>query len=118
MPPVSWHHYHFRQHTPNFPFPLFYTQYVLSARCIQQRSLHLPCQIILKLHQVSYLTALLHVMLLMACVQDEIFQQRYRARDGRPDSFAEEQARWARETIDKYLFTGENLVQVLQGGYK
>jgi len=45
---------------------------------------------------------------------NEIFQQRYRTRDGRPDSFAEEQARWARETIDKYLFIGENLVQVLQ----
>ena len=49
----------------------------------------------------------------MVCVQDEIFQQKYR--EARPDSFAEEQARWARETIDKFLFTGENLVQVLQG---
>jgi len=46
---------------------------------------------------------------------NEIFQQKYRAGDARPDSFAEEQARWARETIDKYLFMGENLIQVLQG---
>jgi hypothetical protein len=48
--------------------------------------------------------------------KDEIFQQRHRVKERRPDSFAEEQARWARETLDKYLFSGENLVQVLQGG--
>lgn len=52
----------------------------------------------------------------MAYIQDEIFQQRYRAKDKRPDSFAEEQARWARITIDKYLFGGESLLQVVQGG--
>jgi len=118
MHPVSWHHYHFHPHIPNFPFPQFYTLYVLSAHCIQLLSLHLPCRTMLKLHQVSYFTARSHIMLLLiACIQDEIFQQRHRAREARPDSFAEEQARWARETIDKYLFTGENLVQVLQGGY-
>jgi hypothetical protein len=51
----------------------------------------------------------------MVRIQDEIFQQKYRTRQARPDSFAEEQARWARETMDQYLFTGEKLVQALQG---
>jgi hypothetical protein len=54
-------------------------------------------------------------MVLTKCLKDEIFQQKYRAKDLRPDSFAEEQSRFARSTIDKYLYRGENLVEVLQG---
>jgi hypothetical protein len=54
-------------------------------------------------------------MVLTMCPKDEIFQQKYRAKDLRPDSFAEEQSRFARSTIDKYLYRGENLVEVLQG---
>ena len=68
----------------------------------------------MKLRQVSYLNAS-YSLFLMVRIQDEIFQQKYRTRQARPDSFAEEQARWARETMDQYLFTGEKLVQVLQG---
>lgn len=46
---------------------------------------------------------------------DEIFQNKHRTKEQRPDSFAEEQAKHARETIDRYLFKGEHLVPVLQG---
>jgi hypothetical protein len=71
----------------------------------------------MKFHQVSYLTVRSYTWLVLrVCTQDEIYQQKYRTRQARPDSFAEEQARWARETMEKYLFTGEKPVQVVQGG--
>ncbi|KIM77869.1 hypothetical protein PILCRDRAFT_611893 [Piloderma croceum F 1598] len=45
---------------------------------------------------------------------DEIFQQRHRVNERRPESFAEEQARRARETIDVYVSRGEQPIQVMQ----
>jgi hypothetical protein len=48
-------------------------------------------------------------------MEDEIFQQKIRVKERRQESFAEEQARRARETIDVYLSMGEQAVQVMQG---
>jgi len=48
-------------------------------------------------------------------VEDEIFQQRIRVKERRPESFAEEQARRARETMDVYISMGEQPIQVMQG---
>ena len=49
--------------------------------------------------------------------QDEIFTQKYRVKEGRPDSFAEHQAKLAKETADILEVLGESFVQVLQGKY-
>lgn len=46
---------------------------------------------------------------------DEIFLERLRAKEQRPDSFAEQQAKLARETAEKLNSLGEDLFQVLQG---
>lgn len=45
---------------------------------------------------------------------DEIFLERLRAKEQRPDSFAEQQAKLARETAEKLNSLGEDLFQVLQ----
>lgn len=45
---------------------------------------------------------------------DEIFQARNRVRENRPDSFAEEQAKYAKEEADKLEVLGEDLFQMLQ----
>ncbi|KAF8216122.1 hypothetical protein K438DRAFT_1800101 [Mycena galopus ATCC 62051] len=45
---------------------------------------------------------------------DEIFSARHRLTDGRPDSFAEEQAKYARETADHLESIGDRLFEVLQ----
>jgi len=52
---------------------------------------------------------------LTVCLEDEIFQQKLRVKEKRPESFAEEQARRARETMDKYVSLGEQPVQIMQG---
>lgn len=46
---------------------------------------------------------------------DEIFSQKHRIKEERPDSFAEEQARYAKETADHLEALGEDLFQALQG---
>lgn len=46
---------------------------------------------------------------------DEIFLERHRIKEQRPDSFAEQQAKYARETAEHLNSLGENLFQVLQG---
>ncbi|KAJ7706078.1 hypothetical protein B0H17DRAFT_1035536 [Mycena rosella] len=46
---------------------------------------------------------------------DEIFSERHRLREGRPDSFAEQQAKYARDTADRWESIGERLFEVLQG---
>jgi hypothetical protein len=48
-------------------------------------------------------------------LKDEIFPQRYRAKEARPDSFAEQQARLASDKAYAMENLGENLLQVLQG---
>lgn len=48
---------------------------------------------------------------------DEIFLERYRLKDERPDSFAESQVKLAKESIDRFNALGENLFEVLQGQY-
>jgi hypothetical protein len=48
---------------------------------------------------------------------DEIFPQRYRAKEARPDSFAEQQARLASDKATAKENLGENLLYVLQGGF-
>ncbi|KAF8898638.1 hypothetical protein BD779DRAFT_1607387 [Infundibulicybe gibba] len=45
---------------------------------------------------------------------DEIFSQRQRMKEHRPDSFAEQQAKYAKETADHLNSIGEDLFQVLQ----
>ncbi|KAF9460797.1 hypothetical protein BDZ94DRAFT_1265146 [Collybia nuda] len=45
---------------------------------------------------------------------DEIFLERHRIKEQRPDSFAEQQAKYARETAEHLNSLGENLFQVLQ----
>ncbi|KIY47059.1 hypothetical protein FISHEDRAFT_30407, partial [Fistulina hepatica ATCC 64428] len=45
---------------------------------------------------------------------DEIFLQRQRLKEMRPDSFAEEQVRLARDTAHTFEFTGQHLFEVLQ----
>ncbi|KAG2023382.1 hypothetical protein CC2G_001043 [Coprinopsis cinerea AmutBmut pab1-1] len=45
---------------------------------------------------------------------DEIFLERLRAKEQRPDSFAEQHAKLARETAEHMNTLGENLFQVLQ----
>lgn len=45
---------------------------------------------------------------------DEIFLERYRIKEQRPDSFAEQQAKLARETVDRLNILGEELFQVFQ----
>ncbi|TFK30536.1 hypothetical protein FA15DRAFT_662508 [Coprinopsis marcescibilis] len=45
---------------------------------------------------------------------DEIFLERLRAKEQRPDSFAEQHAKLARETAEQMNTLGENLFQVLQ----
>lgn len=46
---------------------------------------------------------------------DEIFLERYRIKEQRLDSFAEQQAKLARETVDRLNILGEELFQVFQG---
>ena len=46
---------------------------------------------------------------------DEIFTQRQRLREGRPDSFAEQQAKYARDAADHEESIGERLFEMLQG---
>ncbi|KAJ7110114.1 hypothetical protein C8R44DRAFT_801404 [Mycena epipterygia] len=46
---------------------------------------------------------------------DEIFSQRHRIRETRPDSFAEQQAKYARDTADHHESIGDRLFEVLQG---
>jgi len=48
-------------------------------------------------------------------MEDEIFLQRHRIKEQRPDSFAEIQAQFARETAQYLNSLGEDLFQVLQG---
>ncbi|KXN89934.1 hypothetical protein AN958_04938 [Leucoagaricus sp. SymC.cos] len=45
---------------------------------------------------------------------DEIFLERYRIKEQRPDSFAEQQAKLARTTVDRLNVLGEELFQVFQ----
>ncbi|KAF7307007.1 Eukaryotic translation initiation factor 3 subunit H [Mycena indigotica] len=45
---------------------------------------------------------------------DEIFSQRQRLREGRPDSFAEQQAKYARDTSDEIEAVGDRLLEVMQ----
>ncbi|KAK2461839.1 hypothetical protein APHAL10511_006302 [Amanita phalloides] len=45
---------------------------------------------------------------------DEIFLERQRQREQRPDSFAEQQARYAKDTIEHLNSIGKDLFQVLQ----
>ncbi|KAF5313234.1 hypothetical protein D9619_003267 [Psilocybe cf. subviscida] len=45
---------------------------------------------------------------------DEIFLEKYRVKEQRPDSFAEQHAKLARETAERHNSLGENLFQVLQ----
>ncbi|KAJ3750260.1 hypothetical protein DFH05DRAFT_1466621 [Lentinula detonsa] len=45
---------------------------------------------------------------------DEIFTQRYRIKENRPDSFAEQQAILAKETLQRMEIMGTELIQVLQ----
>ncbi|KAJ7492527.1 hypothetical protein FB451DRAFT_1218642 [Mycena latifolia] len=45
---------------------------------------------------------------------DEIFSERHRLREGRPDSFAEEQAKYARDTANNLESIGDRLFEVLQ----
>ncbi|KAJ7619127.1 hypothetical protein DFH06DRAFT_1235416 [Mycena polygramma] len=45
---------------------------------------------------------------------DEIFSARHRLREGRPDSFAEEQAKYARETADQLESVGDRLFELTQ----
>ncbi|KAJ7225424.1 hypothetical protein GGX14DRAFT_420423 [Mycena pura] len=45
---------------------------------------------------------------------DEIFTQRQRLREGRPDSFAEQQAKYARDAADHEESIGERLFEMLQ----
>lgn len=45
---------------------------------------------------------------------DEIFLERHRLKEPRPDSFAEQQAKFARETVDRLNTLGEDLFQVFQ----
>ncbi|KAJ7169978.1 hypothetical protein C8R46DRAFT_1090719 [Mycena filopes] len=45
---------------------------------------------------------------------DEIFSARHRLREGRPDSFAEEQAKYAHETANRYEAVGDRLFELLQ----
>ncbi len=46
---------------------------------------------------------------------DEIFLERYRLKEKRPDSFAEIHAKLAKEFVDRFNAIGEHLFQVLQG---
>ena len=46
---------------------------------------------------------------------DEIFLERYRIKEQRPDSFAEQHAKLARESAERLNTLGEDLFQVLQG---
>ncbi|KAK0456553.1 hypothetical protein EV421DRAFT_1895773 [Armillaria borealis] len=45
---------------------------------------------------------------------DEIFSERYRSKEERPDSFAEQQVKLARDTAQRLEFLGQDLLQVLQ----
>ncbi|TFK57184.1 hypothetical protein OE88DRAFT_1650806 [Heliocybe sulcata] len=45
---------------------------------------------------------------------DELFTKRYQLRQGRSDTFADIQARYAKELIDEQLSMGEHLFEVLQ----
>jgi hypothetical protein len=47
--------------------------------------------------------------------EDEIFLQRHRIKEQRPDSFAELQAKFGREAVEHQNSMGEDLFQVLQG---
>lgn len=46
---------------------------------------------------------------------DEIFTSRIRVKDSRPDSFAEQQAKYARERADYYESIGDKLFETIQG---
>jgi hypothetical protein len=46
---------------------------------------------------------------------DEIFLERLRVKEQRPDSFAEQHAKLAREGAERMNILGENLFQVFQG---
>jgi hypothetical protein len=48
-------------------------------------------------------------------ISDEIFNQKHRARERRPDSFAEQQAKLAKSGIEEYQNMGMSLLQCLQG---
>jgi hypothetical protein len=48
-------------------------------------------------------------------VLDEIFLERHRIKEQRPDSFAEQHAKLAKETAERLNTLGEDLFQVLQG---
>ncbi|KAJ7925882.1 hypothetical protein B0H13DRAFT_1973748 [Mycena leptocephala] len=45
---------------------------------------------------------------------DEIFHARHRIREGRPDSFAEQQAKYARDTADQCESVGDRLFEIIQ----
>jgi hypothetical protein len=47
--------------------------------------------------------------------EDEIFLLRHRIKEQRPDSFAEQQAQYGRDTAERLNSLGEDLFQVLQG---
>jgi hypothetical protein len=71
------------------------------------------CLILTKYLQVGFYTYFLAYSL--SKLTDEIFLERLRAKEQRPDSFAEHQAKLARETAEKLNTLGEDLFQVLQG---
>lgn len=48
-------------------------------------------------------------------LQDEIFSERYRSREERPDSFAEQQIKLAKDGAKKLELLGQDLLQSLQG---
>jgi hypothetical protein len=56
-----------------------------------------------------------HCRTLSQQLKDEIFLLRHRIKEQRPDSFAEQQAQYARETAERLNALGEDLFQVLQG---
>jgi hypothetical protein len=112
--PVSWHRYLSLPLIRNFPSLQFFTQSVASAQCIPPRYHLHPYQIMPSKLQVSRLSRP-SIPDLIVCLEDEIFQQKLQVKEKRPESFAEEQARRARETIDKYVSLGEQPVQIMQG---
>jgi hypothetical protein len=47
-------------------------------------------------------------------LEEEIFTKRHRVKEDRPDTFAEQQAKFAKEAANELEYLGMDLVQVLQ----
>ena len=114
MPPVSWHRCLSPLRIRTFPSLPFFMLSVLSARCIlQQYHLH-PCRITPKNRRVSSLLKE-DFYRLTSRFEGEIFRQKYRDKEKSPESFAEEQARRAKDSLREYASVGEQVIQVMQG---